>query len=396
MATSTEALTLRRPASDGAHARYLATAHYPALHGLRFLCIAAVVWHHGGLILRDVMAVAPRVAHYGFVGVDLFFVLSGFLITTLLIRERAKYGAISLKAFFQRRAARILPPYFFIVSLIMVYYGIVKGDNTALSLAPYYYLFLSNFLDQHVAFLAITWSISIEEQYYLIWPFLFVLLPMRWLLPVLAVGVALNVAAIMGVFGVAAPTLGPLRFALPTSTYAPILMGSGLAIILASPGGFAWMWRIVSHRSAPALCLLAILVLLQFGPAALAGLPYLALHTLMSLLIAAVVVRPDHGLRGLLTARPVMRIGEISYGIYLYHHVGLHLAGVVATRAGLDWAWGHFALYAALSVILAEISFRTLEDWSRRLRPDGGARRRAEDAGAQGEISTPSRSSGPA
>jgi peptidoglycan/LPS O-acetylase OafA/YrhL len=354
-----------------AHQRYLSVGRFGSLDGLRFLCILAVLWHHGPW--WTAMPARPRILERGFVGVDFFFVLSGFLITALLLRERRARGRFSLSQFYYRRALRILPVYFFVVTLVAAYYIGVKGQTEYLNILPYYYVFLSNFLIEHIPLLTPTWSLAVEEQYYLIWPLMLMVLPTRALLPVLAVLVGLNVIGSMGVFGPGAPDVGPLRFALPNSTYAPILIGSALALALERPGFFAVLWRFTGHRAAAPVLLVGVGVLLQVLPDDLRGLPNMTLHLTMAGALAALVMREDNHLEPLLSWRPVARIGEISYGIYLYHLIALHVATVGLGAAAVTSAPVILLVYAILSFLMADLSDRTLERFFRRFRQHGSA-----------------------
>ena len=96
--------------SESESRRFVETRHFPALDGLRGLSILAVIWHH---------AVDPA-GIWGYFGVSLFFAISGFLITTLLLRERAATGRISLRNFYMRRTLRIFPLYYAVVALYVV------------------------------------------------------------------------------------------------------------------------------------------------------------------------------------------------------------------------------------------------------------------------------------
>jgi peptidoglycan/LPS O-acetylase OafA/YrhL len=136
---------------------YLGRRHFANLDGLRFVCISMVLWHHA--TPGDLQAI--QILSRGFLGVDFFFVLSGFLITTLLLREARDYGQFSLRDFYIRRALRILPVYVFVVSAVSFYYVGLKGRSDLADLVPFYYLFLSNFLTDHIPTLSITWSLSV-------------------------------------------------------------------------------------------------------------------------------------------------------------------------------------------------------------------------------------------
>jgi peptidoglycan/LPS O-acetylase OafA/YrhL len=137
----------------------------------------------------------------------------------------------------------------------------------------------------------------VEEQYYLVWPLLLMALPGRLVLPVLGVLVALNVAGIMGllsVLGLSSFDLGPLRIALPNATYAPILMGSALGVLLHERRGFTALFNLLGHRSAPVVLLLMLVGLAAVLPADLRGLPNLAIHLAMTACLASLVLREDH------------------------------------------------------------------------------------------------------
>lgn len=351
-----------------AHERYLSQRHFGSLDGLRCLCIAAVLWHHSPS--RE-LAVGLPLADRGFVGVDFFFVLSGFLITTLLVRERDRTGRISLAGFYWRRALRILPAYLLLVTAVSSYWILHKGQDQLIGLLPYYYLFQANFLQEHVPLLSVTWSLSIEEQYYLIWPLLLVLLPALAAprMAVLAAGIAICLAAMLGLAQLLdLPRLATAHavYALPGMSYAAILSGSLLAVLLHDSRGFRALAGLCAWRPAPLVLLALLLVYLQGAPVDLRGWPTLGMNLLMALCVASLVMREDHLARPLMRWRPVARMGEISYGIYLYHLIGLHVAHLLAPRLGMAEAaqgWLVNALYIALSVLMAEASFRWFERW---------------------------------
>ncbi len=128
----------------------------------------------------------------GTAGVYMFFVLSGFLITYLLLKEKEKTGTINVLFFYARRALRIWPLYYAIVLFAVFIYPVIKGyfnANASLNYDPiYYFFFLGNFDVIHIerfyngvmpGFLEVTWSVSIEEQFYLIWPLLFIIVPKK-------------------------------------------------------------------------------------------------------------------------------------------------------------------------------------------------------------------------
>ena len=342
---------------DQNYRAYIGRSHFGDLDGLRFLCIALVLWHHGNPMLNR----GPQIFERGFMGVDFFFVLSGFLITTLLLRETRRHGSFSLLDFYRRRILRILPPFYLLVTVVSLYYVVIKGQSELARLVPYYYLFLSNFLTEDISVLGITWSLSVEEQYYAVWPLLLALLPRRAIVPVLVALIAVNVLVGAGVMDVDAIPAGPLLIRLPTATYAPILMGSLAAWLLDRAGGYAVFNRLTGWAGAPVVFLGLVLVLFQMTPRDVNGWPNLAIHGAMTLALVSLVIGPSNVLSPLLRWGPVARFGQVSYGIYLYHLIALHVGHAVLGRIGIDHPWLVLPVYSLLSWGMAEVSFRYYE-----------------------------------
>ena len=357
---------LFEPEAIAAWRAYAERRRFASLNGLRFLCIAAVLWHHSP---ANGMIASPRLLERGFVGVDFFFVLSGFLITTLLLREERGSGRISLPAFYWRRALRILPVYLLLVTLMSAYWIGVKGQQDLLGLVPYYYAFLANFLKGDMPLLSITWSLSVEEQYYLVWPALLVILPLaaRGRAVLLAGLIGLCLLAMLGLAGwLGLPRLETPHavFVLPGMSYMAILCGSLTALLLHGPAGFRALWRLCGWPGAPLALFAGLLLYLQLTPDSLLGWPALGMDLLMALCLASLVMREDHALRPVLAFPPVARIGEISYGLYLYHLIGLHIATEIGARGGLAGTragWAATLLYPLISIAIAEASFRGFE-----------------------------------
>lgn len=350
------------------HQRYLSQHHFGSLNGLRCLCIVAVLWHHSP---ANGLTSGFLLAERGFVGVDFFFVLSGFLITTLLLREQDQKGHISLLGFYWRRALRILPAYLLLVSTISTYWIFYKGQDHLISLLPYYYLFLANFLQGDIPLLSITWSLSVEEQYYLIWPMLLVLLPALTVTRAAILGglIIICLASMVGLaklFGLRPIITENAIFVLPGMSYMAILMGSLLAVLLHDRRSYQFLSSICGTRSAPLIMFVLLLAYLQLTPINLMGWPVLGMNILMALCIASLVMREDHFARPVMRFQPLIRIGQISYGLYLYHLIGLHVAHLLAERLKLgetahDWLVS--ALFPIISILIAEISFRWFESY---------------------------------
>lgn len=365
-------MNIRSPAVDAgsaglsAYKRYLSQHHFGSLNGLRCICIMAVLWHHSP---ANTLIQQPLLTERGFVGVDFFFVLSGFLITTLLLREESRTGRISLSQFYYRRALRILPVYFLLVTAVSLYWIAFKNKTDLIGMVPYYYLFLAEFLKQDIPLLSITWSLSVEEQYYLIWPFILMILPavFTFRLLMLASMILICLLAMLGIADVLNLPKIETKYAvffLPGMAFTAILLGSLVAVILHNPKGYLIFYRLCAWRGAPLVLFTCLLIYLQISPTDLRGWPALGMDILMTLCVVSLVVRDDHIASRFMAIRPIARIGEISYGLYLYHLIGLHIANLLVSKAGFDGTshvWAVTFIYPVISIIIAEISFRTYE-----------------------------------
>jgi peptidoglycan/LPS O-acetylase OafA/YrhL len=152
------------------------SSHLPALDGMRALAISVVIVYHLGTVFFPVYRVP------GDLGVSFFFVLSGFLITWLLLKEWDKSGTIWLRGFYVRRVLRIFPAYYVFVTIWLIGRTILRGkQDSLLVLSAFGYVmnYYNAFNDHPSTGIAHTWSLAIEEQFYLLWPALFLLF-LRW------------------------------------------------------------------------------------------------------------------------------------------------------------------------------------------------------------------------
>lgn len=338
----------RRTRWESAHNRYQQQTHFSSLDGLRAAAVLAVVWHHAtgrdGLLGR------------GFHGVDLFFAISGFLITTLLLREHASLGRVDIRAFLVRRALRIFPLYYVVLGAYVVGWwaalrGTAVGDEFVSHL-PAFATYTSNWFVHIEAGRSIlfyhSWSLATEEQFYLVWPaLLMLLLPRR-------AGV-LRAACLIGLVALADLTVplwtgGPsLTRTVVSSVATPICLGALLALALHTRKGFGHLAPLLHHWSAPVVATAAV------ASALLLDAPEPWLSIALTGLVGAICVRDDHCLRPVLTAKPVAYVGRVSYGVYLMHPLALGIVAVLVTPGYLFPA----TLVAALG--MAAVSYRYLE-----------------------------------
>lgn len=363
---------VRRPVSrrlsGDAYADFRGVRRFAALDGLRALSVLAVVWHHTAGTGR------PGLAGRGALGVDMFFAISGFLITTLLLRERRSTGRISLGKFYARRSLRIFPLYYLVLLTYIVLVALGAGGNAAefWRHVPAFATYTSNWFvgltNAHVTFY-FAWSLATEEQFYLFWPpLLVVLLGRRRGRPVAALG-ALALLCAATIVANSAPVGSAFGWRLLASLSLPILLGAAAALVLDSPQGFRLAAPVLTPRWAAPVLAVGTVALVAVGA------PAYLVEVAMVFVVASCCVRDDTPLHRLLTLRPLVSIGAVSYGIYLMHMLAANLV-----RAFVPQEYGLLVFLPTLAVVIvaAQLSFRFFE------RPILSAKQRFTPRGAEG------------
>jgi peptidoglycan/LPS O-acetylase OafA/YrhL len=346
-------------------------AHLAPLDGLRAIAVAAVMAFHTG----------AGWAVGGFLGVDVFFVLSGFLITVLLVKEWQRRGTVSLRRFYARRALRLLPAVALLCAVLLIIGPVGTGVSArnALWKAVAGTMFYFQNWQQAFHWIPIlqltdhTWSLAIEEQFYLVWPALLIgtmfLARRRGRDPLrIAMIVALALAATSAILKIVMWS-GPssqARIYYGTDTRADsLLIGAALGIAYAS----GVLER--ARRWLPALAPVAVVIIVvTFGFAHdnsarlyQGGLTGFAL--VCAVLIGGLALAPGSAVGRVLAIGPLVLLGRISYGIYLWHWPVfryLHEA-----RLGLSWGPTQL-VRIAVTLAAATISFYVLERPMLRLR----------------------------
>jgi peptidoglycan/LPS O-acetylase OafA/YrhL len=321
-----------------------------ALDGVRAVSIIAVLLYHGGVAW----------AGGGFLGVEVFFVLSGFLITSLLVKEWSQSGRLRLSRFWSRRARRLLPALFALVIVIGIYYtragplravpGLESGGIATLLYVGNWHQIAAGAsyfaASGPVSPLQHTWSLAIEEQFYLLWPLAFV--GALWLagrigrpglerrhrslLALLIVTIAAVVASTLDMAVLYRGGAGLDRVYYGTDSRATgLLIGATLAIALAwqrhRPRSGLPPHRLAKQRQrllafASVIALSGVLCAMHFATGESHWLfPWglLAVDVATATLIASVIFNPSSTMTKLLSTPPLPAIGMISYGVYLWH-----------------------------------------------------------------------------
>jgi peptidoglycan/LPS O-acetylase OafA/YrhL len=296
--------------------------HFPQLDGLRGSAVLIVVVGHT-LVFR--LGFGNRWTHFALLGVLIFFVLSGFLITGLLCSEERIFNKISLKNFYLRRAFRILPAlsvFILIVCLLIRLDLVVDTPWTTVAASA---MFLKNIVGSGIT-MAHLWSLSLEEQFYLVWPILFSVIGRRRLLaPTLGliVGIVVYRTAAINI----APHLHGLGIFELRSDFRmdSILLGCALALLLdrlpAQPNQFAPLVRWATHPIWTVPLLLFWTLYCDIPPL---WSVYLTVQTILVCgLVFSAIAFPDSVLGHVLRRRSICLVGLISYSLYLWQQLFL-------------------------------------------------------------------------
>ncbi|MCK2237453.1 MULTISPECIES: acyltransferase [unclassified Crossiella] len=331
------------------HGEFLALKRFPALDGVRAIAALLVVFFHND---------GPGLLQ-GWLGVQVFFVLSGFLITTLLLREHSRTGRINLPSFYRRRAFRILPVYF--VVLFLTAAGLlVAGQFGSNPLGRDFGLYLVFFNEFGLGGpYGHSWSLGIEQKFYLLWPLLaFTLLPRAR--PLVTAGLmTLSLAVIP--FTVAVDPKGW------SVHYFTVLIGCLLAMIMHNPRGYAVFKPLTRPWVAGAVCLLFLGAHLSVStlsdlldkavfdiPGFVAVVPF---YALAAALLMPALLGPGLPQR-LLSTRVMVYLGERSYSIYLVQSIAHGIVvGLAPGASGLLLA----VPVSLVAIGIADLCYRWVE-----------------------------------
>jgi peptidoglycan/LPS O-acetylase OafA/YrhL len=368
----------------------------PALDGLRGVAILFVLFHHyfqaflpgtDNWLDRSMI----HIAGIGWTGVDLFFVLSGFLITGILLDARASGGSY-FKAFYARRFLRIFPAYYlflFVLFVILPNVGELRGRADLHALVSdqiWYWTYTNNIhtsIDLNAHYGAFTnghlWSLAVEEQFYLIWPLVVLLVGARRLAPVCLV---LIVSAFVVRLAIRDQWLPLFNNSIAAHAMTPARMdtlaiGALIAVMMRDERQFALLKRAIAPAAAIGLVGLAVLMI-SFGAVTLpafdfwtstVGLSMLAL--LFGALVTATVVAQPGSMLHTMGTQPILTIfGKYSYAIYIVHFQLLELlrrsirdSGGLPLVLGMEWPGRLFFVFigASMSLAVAWLSWQVYE-----------------------------------
>lgn len=347
--------------------------YHPELDALRFFAFLMVFLHHAfphqpefwtKLGVPSVLATAlAGIGATGAFGVSLFFVLSAYLITELLLREKEQVGSLDVKSFYVRRILRIWPLYFFFLALAVALQWVVPGQHMGWraglafsALAGNWYIVFIGFPSSVIFPL---WSVSIEEQFYLTWP-----------LVVRRASQATMVAFAIGLLGVATAA----RFYLGAHHRFESEVWCNTLVQL-DPIAAGILMAVLLRGAVPRLSRLARTEMILVGIACLAtaalyfGIKHDPLTTTRVVLgypmvaIGGVLLLLEVLREGAKPARALVYLGRISYGLYVFHVLGLTISDYVVPNQTANLARYGLRVFVALALTttMAAISYRWLE-----------------------------------
>jgi peptidoglycan/LPS O-acetylase OafA/YrhL len=290
------------------------------IDGWRAFCALLVILDHAGAnqhtrLFSRIPGLVPLIDFWGQLGVKIFFVISGFVICRLLILEEKRDGFVSLKGFYYRRAARILPPFYvYLATISLLLCGDLIYSSWRTVLCSALFLFDINHLSPSSRFVAHTWSLAVEEQFYLLFPSLFVLTSKG---SRMAVSLAVLVAVVLWNLSTTFQSWDPITSAHTREGFACISFGVLMAVC-------EFRVRDLARRVPALLVALGALILLVH-PIRSSGLLEAAYESILVppaiglLLIFSLERGPL--LRRILCCKPVQALGITSYGIYLWQEL---------------------------------------------------------------------------
>lgn len=371
----------RTDSKSGASGKGEKEGFRPDIEGLRGIAVMLVVIYHAGLLSNAGWQLTG-----GFIGVDLFFVVSGFLITGLLIRERERNGRISFSRFYARRVRRILPAaaYVLLVTIPAAYVLVTltqranvmaDGAASALSVANLRFAQTTDYFNTNASayspFLHF-WSLGVEEQFYFVWPALMAVA--AWKRPRLGAALALGTITVVTFFASVAITAnapGWAFYMLPTRAW-QLAAGGLLAIGAGSLGRAPQLVRAAVGRGLVVVGWVALVALLV-DAVMLDSLktPYPGWAALVPTIAAVVLVASGPEKFGpgvVLRLMPIRFLGKISYSLYLWHWPLLILGGLYFGSAigGFSLSVAQAVGLAALAILVATVSWAVVEEPFRR------------------------------
>lgn len=335
--------------NDSRYIDFKAQKHFKGLDGVRCISIVVVMYFH----------FSGADDRLGKLGVDLFFILSGFLITTLLLREREVNNSINLKNFWIRRILRIFP----------IYYGFLVAQIVILNLVPIEQTLIDEFYKNLPAFLTFTnnwfvhlssetrvvfyhaWSLAAEEQFYLFWPPLLALtLSNKKLIAIPATLILLDLILSELVHSNII-NIGIDGNSIITSLQPAICLGVIAAILLHFKSTFSTFYPVFRLPHLTSITAVVAIVLI------VVDVPHIFIHIVLTLFLTSVIFSSEKITNAILNSKPVIHIGRISYGMYIFHMAAFNAVKILIMPSLPSNSFAVIFAAFTLTIVLALASY---------------------------------------
>jgi peptidoglycan/LPS O-acetylase OafA/YrhL len=336
--------------------------YYPALDGLRFLAFAIVFIHHHELFKH--IPYLTSLHKNGWIGVDLFFILSAFLFTRLLIEEYRKTGTINYRKFYIRRIFRIWPVYYLFVAFCFIYYLKINPiSQTGLLRLAGLCTFTDNIISvfqgySPIAYTPHLWTIGFEEQFYIFVPLLIytlIRIKNKWVWIISSV-VFLNL--IRAVF-IAQDVPHPAIWVLPITHFDSIALG-----IVIGFGGFDTIFRKINPAILGLIGIALFICLEWMTPVEDRGFGIILTYTVVGLCTSFILysVLTIDFLKKVFSNRVIVFLGKRSYGLYLFHLFCNGMAEVAVRKSWIPSGYFFSFIFSlGITIILSILSYKLIE-----------------------------------
>ena len=370
------------------------TVFFPNLDGLRFFSFLAVFLYHCYLsFFSNLQVTAPGfyktiefLFRNGYLGVNFFFVLSGFLITYLLLTEKRLNGTIHVGKFYVRRILRIWPLYYLCILIGFVLFPMIKqmtGESSMESANPVYYaLFLANFDYMHTwpvkpdaILLSVLWSVAVEEQFYLTWPLMLKLIARKFY-PYIFPFIILLTLVFRSFYTDSTEADHAVRYFHTFSLIGDMAVGGWLAYILSFDNR---VHRFIVNMPALVIAgiyLFAILIVLFKNYLFPCGIPVVFERLVIAVFFGMIIAEQNFSRNSLFKMgnyKSVTKLGIYTYALYCLHLLGMYgtvkLIGVLKLSLENSWVASAAAVVALLiAIVISYCSYHLFEKWFLRLK----------------------------
>lgn len=339
--------------------------YYPELDGLRFFAFFLVFIHHHALFAS--ISSVKFLHDFGWIGVDLFFVLSAFLFTKLLTIEYERFSTINFKKFYLRRIFRIWPVYFFIIAISLIYYFqfLHKPFLKTAGLRIFGLFFFSDNIFSatlvyvNFPFISHLWTICYEEQFYIVIPITILYLvraskkvKVLFTLSIISILLLVRIALIVKTMP------HPAIWVLPVTHFESIVLG-----IIVGFGGLNFLVKKV-----PSIALLTFSIGFFYILTQLPAIDTVSMWMNLSYLMVGLsttfillATLKSNILKGFLSNKALVYLGKRSYGLYIYHLLAIFVAGKISNYLHSNSLYLSFILSLIVTIVLSILSYKFIE-----------------------------------